>query len=308
MTQMFNDGWAVGGSGSGYTHMKDGTTTLYRRIDYLFFDKASGMKQTGIKVAGRLADSDHVAVVATYSVPSTAVVPATTTSTQTTTPVTTPSAPTAPAATETTLFADRFDTFDATQWPARVITGTQDNTIPLTLVGGMLQVGELKAGVSGTHYNGVSTAAYNLASNGCASVELAQSVNPASTAYAMFAVVRDSNNLYRWYQVGDSLVAEKKVNGVKTTLVDLQYAVTTHQFLRIRKVANAATGTHDVVFETAPNVNGVPGTYTERYRNTWDASVNASGLKMEIKAGTSGVETAAGSAYWDNVVIAANCK
>jgi endonuclease/exonuclease/phosphatase family metal-dependent hydrolase len=308
MTQLFNDGWAVGGSGNGYTHVKAGT--LYRRIDYLFFDKASGAKQTGVKVAGRVTDSDHVGVVATYTVPSTAA-PAPTTpaaTTPATGPASSPTAPTAPAVTETTLFADRFDTFDATQWPARVITGTQDNTIPLAIVGGRLQIGDLKDGVTGAHYNGISSAAYNVANNGCAAVQLAQSLNPATSAYAMFAVVRDSNNLYRWYQSGDSLVAQKKVNGVKATLVDLQYAPATHQFLRIRKVANAATGTQDVVFETAPNVNGVPGTYTERYRNTWDAPVNASGVRVELKAGTSGAETAAGSSSWDNVVVAGNCK
>ena len=307
MTQMFNDGWATGGSGSGYTHMKDGTTTLYRRIDYLFLDKTSGTKQSGIKVAGRVTDSDHVAVVATYTVPSTAATaPATATSTSA--PATTTPAPTVPTTAETTLFADRFETFDATQWPARVITGTQDNTIPLALAGGALQTGDLKEGVSGAHYNGISTAAYNLASSGCASVQLAQGLNPATTAYAMFGVVRDSSNYYRWYQSGDSLVAEKRVKGAKTTLLDLQYVAATHQFLRIRKVDNAATGTQDVVFETAPSVNGVPGSYTERYRNTWDTSVNASGLKVELKAGTSRLETAPGSAYWDNVVIAANCR
>jgi endonuclease/exonuclease/phosphatase family metal-dependent hydrolase len=316
MTQLFNDGWAAGGSGNGYTHLKDGTTTLYRRIDYLFFDKASGAKQTSVKVVGRVTDSDHVGVVATYTVPSTAAstatAPATTTAaTTTTTPATTAPATTTtvvPAASETTLFADRFDTFDTTQWPARVITGSQDNTIPMALNSGMLQIGDLKDGVTGAHYNGISSAPYSVASNGCASVQLAQGLNPATSAYAMFAVVRDSNNLYRWYQSGDTLIAEKKVNGAKTALVNLQYSPATHQFLRIRKVANAATGTQDVVFETAPSVNGAPGAYTERYRNTWDATVNASGVKVELKAGTSGAETAAGASSWDNVVVATNCK
>jgi len=40
------------------------------------------------------------------------------------------------------------------------------------------------------------------------------------TAYAMFAVVRDTNNFYRWYQSGDSLVAESKIGGAKKTLAD----------------------------------------------------------------------------------------
>jgi hypothetical protein len=150
--------------------------------------------------------------------------------------------------------------------------------------------------------------AHNISKNGCASVQLAQGLNQNTTAFAMFAVVRDTNNLYRWYQSGGSLVAEKKIGGLKTMLVDLQYAPSAHQFLRIRKVTNAATGTEDVVFETAANDGGVPGPYTERYRNTWDASVNASGLKVEIKAGTSGVETGAGSSCWDNVVVATGCK
>ena len=89
--------WTVGGSGNGYTHVKDGTTTLYRRIDYLFADKKSGLTQTSVKVVGRVNDSDHVAVVATYAVPSTATAPAvttaapvTTTPTATTTTTTTP--------------------------------------------------------------------------------------------------------------------------------------------------------------------------------------------------------------------------
>ena len=48
------------------------------------------------------------------------------------------------------------------------------------------------------------------------------------------------------------------------------------------------------MFETAPNNGGVPGAYTERFRDTWAAAVNATGLKVEIKAGTSGAEAAPG--------------
>ena len=321
MTQQFNDAWTKGGTGYGYTHMKDGTTTLYRRIDYLFFDKASGLAQTSVKVVGKVTDSDHVAVVASYAVPSTATAPAVTTTaptvtatptmTTTTTAPAVTTAPTttiAPATTQTTLFADSFVGFDAAQWPTRVITGTQDVTIPVTIIGGVLQIGAMKEMVTGAHYNGISSAAYNVSNNGCAAVQLAQGLNPATAAYAMFAVVRDTNNLYRWYQSGDSLIAESKIGGVKKTLVDLQYSSATHQFLRIRKVTNVATGTQDVVFETAPNNNGVAGTYTERYRDTWAAGVNASGLKVELKAGTSGAEAGAGSASWDNVLVASNCK
>jgi endonuclease/exonuclease/phosphatase family metal-dependent hydrolase len=325
MLEHYADSWTIGGSGYGYTHVKDGTSTLYRRIDYLFADKKSGLAVTSVKVVGRVSDSDHVGVVATYAVPSTAtaatvttpapVRPRTTATTPTTTSTTatgmTPAAPAAPivrATAQTTLFADTFDAVDATQWPTRVISGTEDSSIALSVAGGMFRIGALKDGVTGTHYNGISSAAYNVANNGCAAVQLAQGLNPSTAAYAMFAVVRDTSNLYRWYQSGDALIAESKIGGVKTALVDLQYSATIHQFLRIRKETNLATGTQDVVFETASSNNGVPGVYTERYRNTWAASVNARGVKVEIKAGTSGAEAGAGSAHWDNVLVATNCK
>ncbi len=307
MKTVFNDAWAVGGTGYGYTHMKDGTTTLYRRIDYWFADKASGLTQTAVKVVGDVHDSDHVAVVATYTVPSTATAPAVTPTP--TTPVVTPPVTITPTVTApTTLFADRFDAFDATQWPTRVVSGTQDATIPVAVAGGQLQIGALKETLSGAHYNGLSSPAFNLSSNGCASVQLTEALNLATSAYAMFAVVRDTNNLYRWYQSGDALIAESKIGGVKKVLVDLPYSAAAHQFLRIRKATNVATGTQDVVFETAPNTNGVPGAYTERYRNTWAGAVNASGLKVEIKAGTSGAVVGAGTATWDNVLMASQCQ
>ena len=294
MTELYNDAWAVGGSGYGYTHVKAGTTTLYRRIDYLFADKASGITQTSVKVAGNVTDSDHVAVVATYTVPSPAPAPV--------------PAPIIRDAVETTLFSDSFATFDGAMWPTRVITGTQDSTIRFGVADGRLRIGDLREATSGSRYFGVSTGAFNLATNGCAAVQLAQSANLATTAYSMFAVVKDTNNLYRWYQSGNDLVVEKKVAGVKTTLATLQYAPATHQFLRIRKVTNAATGTQDVVFETAQDSGGVAGTYSERFRATWDSAVTATALKVELKAGTSVPEIGPGSVYWDNVRVSTNCK
>jgi hypothetical protein len=62
------------------------------------------------------------------------------------------------------------------------------------------------------------------------------------------------------------------------------------------------------VCETAPNNGGVPGTFSERYREVWDASVSATSLKFELKAGTSVPEFAPGSAYWDNFHAAVNCR
>jgi len=289
MTAQYSDAWVLGGSGSGYTHLKEGYTAAYRRIDYWFSDKASQTALTAVKVVGSATDSDHLAIVATYAVPSTA-----------------PTAPAAPS--ETTLLHDGFDTFDSGRWPARVITGSGDGTVPVAVAAGMLRIGELKETTTGSHYNGISSDAYDLSTNGCASVQLVTTPDLASTAYAMFAVARDGSNYYRWYQAGGALVAEQRIGGTKKALVNLQYDGTLHQFLRIRRVDNAATGSKDVVFETAPNNGGVPGTFTERYRDTWSSAVIPTSLKFELKAGTSVAETAPGSAYWDNFNAAASCR
>ena len=291
MKQQYADAWALGGTGAGYTHASSGSLTAKSRIDYWFSELAAPVTLSSLALAGQLTDSDHLGVAATYEVASAA-----------------PPAVEERTVLETALFRDAFTTFDATQWPTRVITGTQDSTIPLAVTNGRFQIGALKESLSGAHYYGISTGSFNLAMSGCASVQLAQTPNQATGAYSMFAVARDTNNLYRWYHSGTSLVAEKKVAGVKTTLVDLQYSSTSQQFLRIRKVTNSATGTEDVVFETAPNNNGVPGTYVERYRNTWDAAVNPTSVKVELKAGTSAAERLVGSAYWDNAYVATNCR
>ena len=304
MLQLYADAWKLGGTGYGYTHGKTGAVSATSRIDYWFSELASPVSLTAVAVAGSLNDSDHLALVASYNVESTAVQPA----------AAEPAAPTSPTApvvsgvTETTLFADNFTAFDSTMWPTRVITGTQDSTIRFAVNNGRLQIGDLKSATTGTHYYGISTPGFNLASNGCASVQLAQPTNLSTMAYSMFALVKDTKNLYRWYQAGNDLVIEKKVGDLKTTLATLQYTVAEHQYLRIRKAANASTGTQDVVFETAADNAGAPGAWTERFRDTWDSAIAATALKVELKAGTSAAEVMPGSVYWDNVRVAANCR
>jgi endonuclease/exonuclease/phosphatase family metal-dependent hydrolase len=285
MTQQFSDAWTLGGSGSGFTHRRSGATSPYRRIDYSFSDTASKTALSAVRVVGNPLDSDHLPVVATYAIPS------------------------APSAvSETTLMHDGFDSLDPTQWPEAVITGKRDATVPVAVANGMLRIGDLNEGKTRVSYNGISSGAYNLSSNGCASVHLVTAPNLSSTAYAMFAVVRDTSNYYRWYESGGTLVAEQKIGGAKATLADLQYDPALHQFLRIRKEANTATGTQDVVFETAPNNGDVPGTFTERYREVWSTAVTATSLKFELKTGTSRAETAPGSTYFDTFNAAANCR
>lgn len=282
MTQQYNDAWAIGGSGSGYTHSHDGVT-LVSRIDYWFSDKGGAEALTSVKVVGSLAASDHLAVVAAYTVPS------------------------KPASTETALVDDRFGSFVSSNWPYGVFTGTQDSSIPLT-VNAELQIGALKASTTGAHYTGVSSPAYDLSHDGSAYVQLAHPPNTATTAYAMFAAGSGGNNLYRWYESGNALVAEKKIAGTKTALINLPYNSTAHQFLRIRRQYNTITGVTEVVFETAPNNAGVPGTFSVRYREPWDPHVVATAMRFELKAGTSTAVISPGTVGWDNFHVASNTK
>lgn len=282
MTQQYNDAWAIGGSGTGYTHTHDGVT-LVTRIDYWFSDKGGAEALTSVKVVGRLTDSDHLAVVATYAVPS------------------------KPASTETALMDDRFGSFVSSNWPYGVFTGTQDSTIPLTVNGGF-QIGALKESTTGARYNGVSSPTYDLSHDGSAYVQLAHPPNTATTAYAMFAAGSDGSNFYRWYESGNALVAEKKVAGTKTALVNLPYDSTTDQFLRIRCQYNTSSGVNEVVFETAPNNGGVPGPFTVRHREPWDSHVAATAMRFELKAGTSTAVISPGTVAWDNFHVASNTK
>jgi endonuclease/exonuclease/phosphatase family metal-dependent hydrolase len=282
MTQQYYDAWAIGGSGSGYTHSHD-RVTLVSRIDYWFSDKGGAEALAAVKVVGSLTASDHLAVVAAYTVPS------------------------KPASTETALMDDRFGSFVSSNWPYGVFTGTQDSTIPLTVNGGF-QIGALKASTTGGHYNGVSSPAYDLSHNGSAYVQLVHPPNTATTAYAMFAAGSDGSNFYRWYESGNALVAEKKVAGTKTALVNLPYDATADQFLRIRRQYNTVSGVTEVLFETAPNNAGVPGTFSVRHREPWDSHVVATAMRFELKAGTSTAVISPGTAAWDNFHAASNTK
>lgn len=88
----------------------------------------------------------------------------------------------------------------------------------------------------------------------------------------------------------------------------MPYDAAGDQFPRIRCEYNSATGTTDVVFETASNNTGVPGAFTVRFREAWDAHVVAAAIRCELKAGTSGAAIAPGTAIWDNFRIATNSK
>ena len=103
------------------------------------------------------------------------------------------------------LLADAFDALDRTKWPGGTFTSTADTTVPVAANGGALQIGPMLASTTGSHYNGVNTAAFDFTANGAASVQLTQTGN--GLAYAMFAAGSDGSNYYRWYVSGGQIVA-----------------------------------------------------------------------------------------------------
>jgi phosphatidylserine/phosphatidylglycerophosphate/cardiolipin synthase-like enzyme len=202
------------------------------------------------------------------------------------------------------LLSDDFSSssLDTTKWLAgNLFTGTQDSTIPLAVSGGTLVIGPLKNGATGSHYYGVRSRSSFTFSGVSAEVQLVEPPSSAATdTYAMFAVGK-TDFYYRWYVAGNSLVAEKRAS-VKTTLATLAYSATSHQYLRIRHDA----GTNRVLFETAPDSGGAPGTWTTRFSQTWDAAIPLTGVMIELKGGTSSPQTNPGQVRWDKVRVASN--
>jgi len=288
MTQLYADAWSTGGAGPGYTHTNPNVTT---RLDYWWSRRTGNETLTSVSVVPDAIHSDHRPVVATYSIPSTKTAIGGT-------PTTIGGTPTGP----TTQLTDSFSSFDRTAWPSGVFTGSEDAHVGIGVANGNFTISPL-ASATGSHYGGISTGSYDLTRDGFGMVQLVRAPNLSTTAFAMFATGSDSDNYYRWTESAGALLAEKKIAGIKTTLFDMPYDASVDQFLRIRRAYDAATGSEEIVFETAPNANGAPGLFVVRFREAWNASVNASQLRFELKAGTSAPVISPGTARWDNFSI-----
>jgi len=223
-------------------------------------------------------------------------------------PTAAPTPALAPPNGETVLIEDDFDGDlpDVAKWPAGIVSGTEDRTVPVAQTGGAIAIGPLFANASGFHYNGPSSPAFDLSSGGYAQVRLVQAV-VGDQANAMFTAANGSTNFYRIYQTGAAgaqrIAVEKKIADVKYQLASAAYDPAVHQLLRIRPDRRPSIGVDDVVFETAAvTAAGTP--FVEMYREPWDASIQADRLVFEIKAGTSDKESAPGVAVWDNFRVA----
>ncbi|HZS27344.1 MAG TPA: alkaline phosphatase family protein [Candidatus Angelobacter sp.] len=198
------------------------------------------------------------------------------------------------------LLVDNFNSsfLDTTKWSNTLFTGTQNTSVAVSSNGTQLQIGPLPTNATSSSYNGITSAGRYNFTGADAYVQLVQPAAAGSNAFTMFAVGNDANNFYRFYVSGGSLVCEQKIGGTKSQVGSAAYNATTQQFLRIRHDANAG----NVVWETAPNNSGTPGSWTQQCSEAWNTTaVPVTSVLFEMKAGTSVPEsTAPGTILFDN--------
>jgi hypothetical protein len=202
---------------------------------------------------------------------------------------------------ETVLLADDFNdnSLDMAKWnPGNLFSGFTDTSLPIDEVNQRLEIGPLLQGASGSHYAGLRSATSYDFTNGYCYVAVVQTASSSTSADTMLTIGRDVNNYYRIYVEGGSIIYQKRINGTKVTLASASYSSTNHRYWRIRHDA----GTGNVVFETAPDSGGSPGTWTVRYTEAWNSSaVPLGAILFEIKGGTWQAESnAPGKVIFDN--------
>ncbi len=187
------------------------------------------------------------------------------------------------------LLADDFSSnpLDTSKWSNTLFTGSQNTSVQVSDTGGQLQIGPLPTNATSSSYNGITSRASFDFTGASAYVQLVQAAAANSNAFTMFAVGSDVNNFYRFYVSGGNLVCEKKIGGTKTQIGSTAYDSVAQQFLRIRH--DGTTG--NVVYETAPNNSGAPGTFTQQCSEAWNTTaVPLNSVLFEMKAGTSVAE------------------
>lgn len=179
-----------------------------------------------------------------------------------------------------------------------LFSGFTDSTVPTSETAQRLQIGPMFSGQSGSHYNGLrSSSSFNF-TGAYSYVELVQPPSASTKADAMFTIGIDAHNYYRIYVEEGVLICQSRIASVKRNLFTVAFNAVTHRYWRIRH----ETGTGNVVFETASDSGGLPGSWTIRYSEPWDtAAVPLSAVMFELKAGTWQAEPSApGVVIFDN--------
>jgi len=193
------------------------------------------------------------------------------------------------------------NSLDTAKWDTNLFSGFTNTSVPLAEANAQLEIGPLLTTSGTSAYRGVRTVnTYNF-SGAYSFVELVKAPENNTTGFAMFTIGTNVDNYYRLYVSGGNLIGEKKIAGSKSTLFTIPYDLTNHRFLRIRHDATAGA----VYLDTAPGSSGVPGSWTQRYTETWNSSISLSAIIFEVKGGTSVVQSnAPGKVIFDNFVVA----
>lgn len=187
---------------------------------------------------------------------------------------------------ETVLLDDNFNdnSLDTVKWQSNsLFSGFTDPSVPESETSQRFQIGPLFAGQSGSHYNGIrSTNTHNF-TGAYSYVELVQAPSASTKGDAMFTAGIDPHNYYRIYVEGGIFICQARIGGTKRNLFTAAYNPTTHRYWRIRH--DSISG--NVIFETASDNGGLPGTWTMRFSERWDtAAVPVTAVRFELKAGT----------------------
>src|SRR5919206_1521322 len=155
-------------------------------------------------------------------------------------------------------------------------------------------LGPLKDGATQSHYNGIlSNVAYDL-TGASVRVRAVAVANTATAGTTSFTLPLDSTNHYRLFEEAGLLYFEKKINNVKTNF-SIAFDPVQHAFWRIRH----DTATDEMVWETAPDAGGAPGSWTERKRMARELPITAT--YIELKAGTWQPESSPGTVSFDDL-------
>jgi hypothetical protein len=209
------------------------------------------------------------------------------------------------ASSETVLLEDTFNdnSLNFAKWaPDNLFSGFTDTAVSVNEIDQRMKIGPLPQGQTGSHYNGIRSVNTQDFTGAYCHVEMVQAPISSTKADAMLTIGKDANNYYRVYVEEGSLICQKRISGVKTNLFTAAFNPIDHRYWRIRH--DPATG--NVVFETAPDNSGVPGSWSLRYSEVWNsASVPLSTIIFEIKAGTWQAESVApGLVVFDNFRVA----
>jgi IPT/TIG domain len=206
---------------------------------------------------------------------------------------------------ETVLLADNFNdnSLNLSIWNAgNLFSGYTDAGLPVSETNQQIEIGPLPKNTTGSHYRGIRAASVYDFTGAYCYVALTQAPAANTAADAMLTIGQDVNSYYRIYVEAGTLICQKRINGAKTNLLVTTYNSITQRYWRIRH--DAASGS--VVFETAPDNSGVPGSWTEQYRESWNVTaIPLTGVQLELKAGTWQAEAnQAGTVSFDNFKLA----